>query len=495
MGWLVREEYWRPESEILAEAALNIAPGAAFYLLSMGDDHIGFASTTLDTVPEGLSVRDMMVIDVPVLGDLQRTDVRSVALLSRTLSLQNFELVMVSGGSRFGARGQVTGDSVLTIELESAGNLQSVTVPLDGPILLPTLVPLRLAFGSPLSVGNSFSVETFDPLLMSPRTVEVRVTGDTTLIIPDSASFDSTSMKWIPARWDTLHAWHIEQRSGGLGTDAWIDELGRVVVSSSPVGFRMELTAFEIAYENFRRRGPEARAATAVSGDLIRQTAIASNVHFEQEGIGELRLRLGGVELRGFDLSGDRQDLSGDTLVIRRERPAEIRPNYRLPASATELSQYLHPEPLLQSDDPRVQAQARQIIGRTRSPRRAAQRLNTWVHETLEKEVAITLPSAVQVLETRRGDCNEHTVLYVALARAIGLPARTAAGLVYLDGNFYYHAWPEVYLDRWVAVDPTFGQFPADAAHVRFTIGGLARQVELLRLIGRLTLDVLEARS
>jgi hypothetical protein len=78
----------------------------------------------------------------------------------------------------------------------------------------------------------------------------------------------------------------------------------------------------------------------------------------------------------------------------------------------------------------------------------------------------------------------------VALARAAGIPARTAAGLVYSDGFFFYHAWPEVYLNGWVAVDPTFGQFPADAAHLRFTIGGLARQMELVRLIGRLQLEV-----
>ncbi len=98
-------------------------------------------------------------------------------------------------------------------------------------------------------------------------------------------------------------------------------------------------------------------------------------------------------------------------------------------------------------------------------------------------------------METRRGDCNEHTVLFVALARAAGLPARTAAGLVYVNGGFYYHAWPEVYLNGWVAVDPTFGQMPADAAHLRFTIGGLARQVELIRLIGRLQLNVLPTEN
>jgi transglutaminase-like putative cysteine protease len=95
------------------------------------------------------------------------------------------------------------------------------------------------------------------------------------------------------------------------------------------------------------------------------------------------------------------------------------------------------------------------------------------------------------VLETRKGDCNEHTQLFVALARAVGLPARIAAGVAYVDGKFFYHAWPEVLLDDWVAIDPTFGQFPADAAHLRFVIGGVARQTELVRLMGNLKIDVL----
>ena len=128
------------------------------------------------------------------------------------------------------------------------------------------------------------------------------------------------------------------------------------------------------------------------------------------------------------------------------------------------------------------------VVGRGGS--RAARLLNDWVHDNLKAQITISVPSAVQVLEQRRGDCNEHTVLYVALARAIGLPARTAAGLVYLRGKFYYHAWPEVYLNGWVAVDPTLGQFPADASHLRFTIGGLARQMDLIRLIGQLRLNV-----
>jgi transglutaminase-like putative cysteine protease len=77
----------------------------------------------------------------------------------------------------------------------------------------------------------------------------------------------------------------------------------------------------------------------------------------------------------------------------------------------------------------------------------------------------------------------------------VGLPARTAAGLVYVRGRFYYHAWPEVWLDEWVPVDPTLGQFPADASHLRFVVGGLVRQVELVRLIGHLRLEVVSVEE
>src|SRR6185437_3926977 len=134
---------------------------------------------------------------------------------------------------------------------------------------------------------------------------------------------------------------------------------------------------------------------------------------------------------------------------------------------------------------------ARRVAAGERDPRVVAERLNTWVHDSIADRVTFGIPSASQVLKTRVGDCNEHTQLYVALARSLGLPARIASGLAYVDGKFYYHAWPEVLLGDWVAVDPTFGQFPADAAHLRFVIGGLTRQTELLRLMGNLHIDVL----
>src|SRR5262249_4690582 len=166
---------------------------------------------------------------------------------------------------------------------------------------------------------------------------------------------------------------------------------------------------------------------------------------------------------------------------------------YRLPPRDTALARWLAPEPLIQAGDPRIAAQARRIIGRERSPARVAELLTHWVHQSLHRSVPEpgSVPSAVHVLETARGDCNEAATVFVALARATGLPARTVAGLIYLNGRVYYHAWPEVFLSDWIAVDPIFDQFPADAAHLRVAIGGLARQIELVPLIGRLKLEVL----
>jgi transglutaminase-like putative cysteine protease len=164
-----------------------------------------------------------------------------------------------------------------------------------------------------------------------------------------------------------------------------------------------------------------------------------------------------------------------------------------------DLREALEPEPLIQSDDPRIVRRAREITARraqwSQDPKEVARQLTTGVHSMLDKSITFSVPNAVQVLETLQGDCNEHTVLYVAFARALGLPARTAVGLVYVNGAFFYHAWPEVWLGEWVAVDPTFGQYPADASHIRFVIGGLAQQVEIMRLIGNLDIEVLQAAT
>jgi transglutaminase-like putative cysteine protease len=198
-----------------------------------------------------------------------------------------------------------------------------------------------------------------------------------------------------------------------------------------------------------------------------------------------LRLRIQGVSLSASDLEG-----AGETVV---DGVVELRDARTLtpgPADAKRAS-FVGPEPFIESDAPEIRAEASRAAGGTADPRLRAERLVRYVNAFLEKKPTMSLPSALEVLRTRVGDCNEHSVLYVAMARSLGLPARIAVGLVFIHGAFYYHAWAEVYIEDppgrglWLPVDPTLNQFPADATHLALARGGLDRQAAILPLLGR----------
>ena len=203
-------------------------------------------------------------------------------------------------------------------------------------------------------------------------------------------------------------------------------------------------------------------------------------------------MRLDGADLSSPDLQGVGQSVDGDVVELRDTQ--NVRPGPGDP----EARRYLAPEMFIESDDAEIRAEAESAVRGSTGNRDRAERLTRYVNSILEKKLTVSLPSAREVLRTRVGDCNEHTVLYVAMARAAGMPARIAVGLVYVRGAFYYHAWPEVYIDEgrgrglWLPVDPTLNQFPADATHLRLARGGLDKQAAILPLIGHLKMTVLD---
>ncbi|RMD97597.1 MAG: transglutaminase domain-containing protein, partial [Deltaproteobacteria bacterium] len=169
-------------------------------------------------------------------------------------------------------------------------------------------------------------------------------------------------------------------------------------------------------------------------------------------------------------------------------------PPYLLPATGDEkLAPFLAEERLVQVRHPKIVAQAREIVGTDRDPRHAARRLLEWVFRHVEKSSTVSVPSALEVLENLQGDCNEHTVLYTALARAVGIPTRIDVGMVAIGKKLFYHAWPSVHLGEWIAVDPTLGQFPASLGHIRFLSGSLAQQTEIMKLVGRLEVEIVSS--
>jgi transglutaminase-like putative cysteine protease len=261
---------------------------------------------------------------------------------------------------------------------------------------------------------------------------------------------------------------------------SWVTEQGETLKEESALGYVL-----------LRETGPEAlkRDKRGPAIDVISLTMIPSDTIKNSSRVRHLKVRLRDARLNGFLLQNDRQSLSGDVLDIAVQDPTA---SFTLPYTGTDLHEYLLPSALIQSDDQKIKSTAARILAGERDSRKAARMLNEWVYNALEKKPVVSIPSALEILEQRVGDCNEHTTLFTALARASGIPTRMAGGIVYMNNGFYYHAWPEVWLGQWTAIDPTFNQFPADATHIRFVAGNLDQQTQIMRLVGKLKVDVLE---
>jgi transglutaminase-like putative cysteine protease len=315
-----------------------------------------------------------------------------------------------------------------------------------------------------LETGKTYRFPLFNPATMNTEDATISIESKERIKIGDTEQV----------------IYRMKESFQGMETTSWVSQDGVTIKEESALGY---LLLNESRTEAMKRDkgGPTV--------DIMTLTMIASDPIKESSQVRYLRARLKGVPLQGFQLDHDRQTLKGDVIEVRVE---DDPPAYRLPYAGKELAEYLLPNALIQSDDRKIMQQSARILSKETDARAAAKKLNYWVYTALTKKPVVSIPSALEVLNQREGDCNEHTALYTALARAAGLPTRMAAGIVYMENGFYYHAWPEVWIGHWMPVDPTFNQFPADATHIRFATGNLDQQSAIIRLVGKLKVEVLE---
>ncbi len=154
-----------------------------------------------------------------------------------------------------------------------------------------------------------------------------------------------------------------------------------------------------------------------------------------------------------------------------------------------EVAAALEPTAFIQSAAPQIKAAARAAVAGCTTLPEAIGHLVAYVQSHLRAEYVPAFSNALEALQTGRGDCTEFSVLFVALARAAGIPARVAVGVAYWPPGegFGWHAWAEVFADgRWVSVDPTWGQTISDVTHLKFAEGGPIEQARVVMLLGRL---------
>lgn len=138
----------------------------------------------------------------------------------------------------------------------------------------------------------------------------------------------------------------------------------------------------------------------------------------------------------------------------------------------------------LESDDAALIAAARAAIGddagadARSEPAQSMAALTAFVRRHVaDKGLGVAYASARTTLDARAGDCTEHALLLVALARSVGIPARVVTGIAYAerfagrDRVFVPHAWATAYVDgAWRGFDAALPD-GAGAGHIAFSVG------------------------
>jgi len=124
---------------------------------------------------------------------------------------------------------------------------------------------------------------------------------------------------------------------------------------------------------------------------------------------------------------------------------------------------YLVDEDKYHIHDPIIQIAARTAVGTESNPYWMMRAIHKYIRERLTYELAGGWNVAPKVLERGNGSCSEYTFVFIAMCRAVGIPARYVGAAVIRGDDAstdeYFHRWSQVYLQGygWVHVDPQGG--------------------------------------
>jgi len=427
LGWLVRREYFGGPAPGAMTASDRVSAGAVFFAVYLGDRQVGTASTVVDTPPGAIRVGGRLDLVLPDGARERRVRAVSEATLTPALTLRALSLTLAGDEPDVAIAGGVEGDGLLTLARKVAGSATADTLRrLYGGALPHEAVPIRLMHAERPVAGDVLDLSVLDVQSGRDRPVRITVSAETTMVVVDSAAFDAAAGRWVPARLDTLQAWRLDERSRDGVVRTWVDRQGFVVRAETAEGLVLERTAFEIASNNFQ-------AGTSVPYAAVPPLQLPPRVATDRP--------------------------------TPRDTMAEL---------------------LVPSESPAILGMARRLRGPDQDAATFARTALRWVSREVAPSPRRGRSRALTALATRRGDDLSRALLYVALLRAQGVPARVVSGVAPGAGEWEPRVWAEVGLDGWTAVDPVTGRWPADSTLVRLRVGGSGHPMETLPLVRRL---------
>jgi hypothetical protein len=427
---------------------------------------IGYVHRQFYKTDIGYKILESVFMLINTMGMVQDIRYKTEGNLHHNLNLSHFSFDLQSSLFRFKANGVVKGKTLI-LTTHTSDSEQKIDIPLEGDVHLPIGL-LETLNAENLRPGEIRTFQVFDPTTAAQRPVKV------VMLIEET----------IPIMGKQENAKKVSVDFMGVSQFAWIGENGTVLKEEGSLGIKLEQVTREEALQ---------KIALTPNTDLAEIASIPVNQSLQDvDQLIELKLRLEGIEEKDMFLNGGRQSLKDKILTVQKESIVNLSSQKAGEKVPELIKTFLEPAPFIQSDHPEIQAKAKEVVSENDSAMVKAYKLMTWVNKNIQKRPVISVPNALETLRNQVGDCNEHAVLYAALARAAGIPTQIEAGLVFQNGRFYYHAWNVIYLGTWITVDSVKGQFPADVTHIRF-IRGSEHQIDLMGMIGKVRIEILSA--
>ncbi|HLC96259.1 MAG TPA: transglutaminase domain-containing protein [Candidatus Nanoarchaeia archaeon] len=177
-------------------------------------------------------------------------------------------------------------------------------------------------------------------------------------------------------------------------------------------------------------------------------------------------------------------EFSLDSDITLSGEPIRISKKIKFPFEAPpEVEKFTQPSTTIDSDNPAIFALANNLAEGEDDLNIVVFKLAQWTKNNIKYDLSTLTAEVTQksswVLQTRQGVCDELTNLFIALNRALGIPAKFVSGVAYTESklfseNWGAHGWAEVYFPGygWIPYDVTYGQFAyIDPTHIKLKEG------------------------
>lgn len=365
-------------------------------------------------------------------------------------------------------------DGKLEVTIESRDQTRHQTIVLAEKIYPTSAIGLYpLMHG--LEVGRRYSYPVYDGQTQKIGTVVQEITA-----YEESDLYRGQAFK-------------INTRLLGHKVTTWMDLQGQPLLEMSLGGVIISAVESKTEAQKYLTTAALNKDETLLNFSLIKSdTKIVNppNLH-------SMSVSITGIQ-PSFSLPTDRRQYCERTgkKVICEISSNPLTPAEQWPAEDQDvLQRYLLPTYAISAEHPKIKALAADATTLSKNSLQRARSLIDWIQANI-KQQPVDVFTALDVLEGGKAECQGHALLYAAFARTLKLPTRVVNGIVYSPEfqGFLYHTWNESYLDgAWVAVDPTFGQLPADATHLKLVEGHtLSDLLPLLELIGRIDVRIID---